>query len=191
MIRKPIGVIAVASLFLLGGAYTLLAAPKKIRMDLTGRDNITTEEVINGLKPTAPDVRTRGVDVKTRGIQPGLSTIAVTIHFAFDSAEILPQAASNLHSLGDALQSPQLGDYRIRIEGHTDSTGPDAYNLQLSNKRANSVKKYLVEHFQIDPDRLITKGYGETEPISSNDTREGRQKNRRAEFVNVGKVALN
>lgn len=160
-------------------------------MDLTGRDNLTPEEVINGLKPIEPQVGTRGSNVKTRGIQPGLSTIAVTIHFAFDSAEIMPQAANNLRSLGDALQSPQLGDYRIRIEGHTDSTGPDAYNLALSDRRANSVKQYLVEHFQIDPDRLITEGYGEKEPISSNASSDGRQKNRRAEFVNVGKMALN
>jgi outer membrane protein OmpA-like peptidoglycan-associated protein len=191
MMRKQMGVLALAGLFLAVGAYNLSAASKKIRMDLTGRDNITPEEVINGLKPLDPQVRTRGSDIKTRGIQPGLSTIAVTIHFAFDSAELLPQATSNLRSLGDALQSPQLGDYRIRIEGHTDSTGPDAYNLHLSDRRAHSVKQYLVEHFQIDPDRLITEGYGENEPISSNDTREGRQKNRRAEFVNVGKMAQN
>jgi outer membrane protein OmpA-like peptidoglycan-associated protein len=191
MIRRQMGVLALASLFLVSGAYNLLAASKKIRMDLTGRDNITPEEVINGLKPIGPEVGSGGSGVKTRGIQPGLSTIAVTIHFAFDSAEILPQAATNLRSLGDALQSPQLGDYRIRIEGHTDSTGPDAYNRDLSDRRAKSVKQYLIEHFQIDPDRLMTEGYGENEPISSNDTREGRQKNRRAEFVNVGKMALN
>ena len=191
MICRRIGILALASLFLVGGAYNLLAASNKIRMDLTGRDNITPEEVINGLKPVDPQVRTRGSDVKTRGIQPGLSTIAVTIHFAFDSDAILPQAADNLRSLGDALQSPQLGDYRIRIEGHTDSTGPETYNLDLSERRASSVKQYLIEHFQIDPDRLITEGYGEKEPMSSNDTREGRQKNRRAEFVNVGKMALN
>ena len=191
MICRRIGILALASLFLVGGAYNLLAASNKIRMDLTGRDNITPEDVINGLKPVDPQVHTRGSDVKTRGIQPGLSTIAVTIHFAFDSDAILPQAATNLRSLGDALQSPQLGDYRIRIEGHTDSTGPEAYNLDLSERRASSVKQYLIEHFQIDPDRLITEGYGEKEPMNSNDTREGRQKNRRAEFVNVGKMALN
>lgn len=191
MIRRRIGALALASLFLVGGIGNLSAASKKIRLDLTGRDNITPEEVINGLKPVDPQVRTRGSDIKTRGIQPGLSTIAVTIHFAFDSAEILPRAVTNLRSLGNALQSPQLGDYRIRIEGHTDSTGPDVYNLHLSNRRANSVKQYLVEHFQIDPDRLITEGYGEKEPINSNATRDGRQKNRRAEFVNIGKMALN
>jgi outer membrane protein OmpA-like peptidoglycan-associated protein len=189
MIRKQTWALAILCLVLLGGVYNLSAASKKIRTDLTERNDITPEEVITGLTPSESQVRTRGIGVKSRGIQPGLATIAVTIHFDFDSAAIRPEAIPNLRSLGSALQSPQLGPYRIRIEGHTDSTGPEAYNLQLSERRANSVKQYLVEHFQIDADRLLIEGYGETEPMISNSTREGRQKNRRAEFVNIGKLA--
>jgi OOP family OmpA-OmpF porin len=101
------------------------------------------------------------------------------------SAEILPQAVPNLQSLGQALASPQLAPYQIRIEGHTDSTGPAAYNLGLSKRRANSVKQYLVQHFDIRAERLLTEGRGEDEPIDTNETRAGRGKNRRAEFVNL------
>ena len=124
--------------------------------------------------------------MQTRGIAPGLATIAIMIHFAFDSAELLPEAKANLESLGQALQSERLAPYRIRIEGHTDSIGRAAYNQGLSYRRAQSVKRYLTRHFGIPADRLEATGRGEEEPLSDNRTRQGRQKNRRAEFVNVG-----
>jgi outer membrane protein OmpA-like peptidoglycan-associated protein len=160
-----------------------------VRTDLTGRVDLTPEEVITGLLPQSSDVRTRGLKPGVRGLQTGLSTIAVTIHFAFDSAVILPQAATNLQSLGEALASPELAPFQIRIEGHADSTGPAAYNLGLSRRRADSVKQYLLQHFDIEAARLLTEGRGEEEPIATNTTRAGRSKNRRAEFVNVGGVA--
>ena len=188
MVRKPMIMIVIVGCWMLSVGHGLGAELKKARTDLTGRENLTPEEVIEGLTPPEPQVRTRGLNPKTRGLQPGLATIAVTVHFAFDSSEILPQAEVNLRSLGQALQSPQLAAYQIRIEGHTDSTGPAAYNVALSHRRANSVKEYLVQHFDIDAERLLTDGRGEDEPIISNDTREGRRKNRRAEFINLGEA---
>jgi outer membrane protein OmpA-like peptidoglycan-associated protein len=188
MVRKAMILIVIVGCWMLSVGHELGAELKKARTDLTGRENLTPEEVIEGLTPPESQVRTRGVNPTTRGLQPGLATIAVTVHFAFDSAEILPQAEVNLRSLGQALQSPQLAAYQIRIEGHTDSTGPAAYNVGLSHRRANSVKEYLVQHFDIDAERLLTDGRGEDEPITSNDTRDGRQKNRRAEFINLGKA---
>ena len=65
------------------------------------------------------------------------------------------------------------------IEGHTDNAGGDAYNLDLSKRRAASVAKLLVDRYGVEPARLKSEGYGETKPIASNDTAEGRQKNRR------------
>lgn len=70
---------------------------------------------------------------------------------------------------------------RVEIQGHTDSVGSDAYNMRLSQARANSVHKYLVEH-GIDPARLTARGYGETSPIADNRTRDGRAQNRRIDF---------
>ena len=181
--------IVILGLWVLGVGPELGAEPRKVRTDLTGRMNITPEEVVVGLTPQPSQVRTRGLKPTTRGLQPGLSTVAVTIHFAFDSAEILPHAIPNMQSLGRALASPELAPYQIRIEGHADSTGPDAYNLGLSRRRANSVKQYLLQHFDIEAERLIAEGRGETEPIATNDTRAGRAKNRRAELVNIGALA--
>ena len=65
--------------------------------------------------------------------------------------------------------------------------GPEAYNDRLSQRRAKAVKAYLVNHFDIEPAHLVTVGRGELEPIDNNGTRQGRQRNRRAEFVNLGK----
>jgi outer membrane protein OmpA-like peptidoglycan-associated protein len=171
----------VGSLLFLGFVGSLAAEPPKNRIDFTGRQDVSEEEVISALAP----VRTRGI--QTRGLQPGLATIALTVNFAFDSAQLLPEAVPNLRSLGRALQSPQLAPYRIRIEGHTDSIGPESYNDQLSQRRATVVKTYLVENFNITPDNLVTVGRGEVEPIDNNLTPDGRQRNRRAEFVNLGK----
>jgi outer membrane protein OmpA-like peptidoglycan-associated protein len=188
MARKPTIMVVIVGCWILSVGYGLGAELKKARTDLTGRENLTPEEVIEGLTPPDPQVRTRGVNPATRGLRPGLATIAVTVHFAFDSSEILPQAEVNLRSLGQALQSPQLAAYQIRIEGHTDSTGPAAYNMGLSHRRANSVKQYLVQHFDIDAERLLTDGRGEDEPITSNHMRDGRRKNRQAEFINMGEA---
>lgn len=74
---------------------------------------------------------------------------------------------------------------RIRIEGHTDSTGDDASNLDLSERRANAVRDFLVESYDLDPSRLEVRGLGETEPIDDNSTPEGRQNNRRVELVKL------
>ena len=189
MAKQTMLIVVIMGLWMLSMGHELGAEPRKVRTDLTGRVDLTPKEVIAGLLPQPSQVRTRGLKPTMRGLQPGLSTIAVTIRFAFDSAEILPQATTNLRSLGLALESPQLAPYRIRIEGHADSTGPAAYNLGLSQRRADSVKRYLVQHFNIDAERLFTEGRGENEPIATNATRAGRAKNRRAEFVNVGHMA--
>ena len=77
-----------------------------------------------------------------------------------------------------------LKDYpgiRMRIEGHTDSDGGDDYNLELSQRRAMAVGQYLI-NAGVEPDRLEWQGFGETRPIASNQTAEGKAQNRRVEF---------
>lgn len=72
---------------------------------------------------------------------------------------------------------------QILIAGHTDSSGSDAYNQKLSERRAANVRQYLIDNFGIKSDKLVAKGYGESQPIASNETAAGRQKNRRVEVV--------
>ena len=72
---------------------------------------------------------------------------------------------------------------KVRIEGHTDSSGPEDLNMQISEARAESVKAYLVSQGSINENVLIAVGYGENKPIAANDTPEGQRKNRRFEIV--------
>jgi len=69
------------------------------------------------------------------------------------------------------------------IEGHTDNVGKEDYNQKLSESRANSVRQYLIDKFGIDGSRLSAVGYGYSKPIATNDTAEGKQKNRRVVAV--------
>jgi len=70
----------------------------------------------------------------------------------------------------------------VEIAGHTDSVGDVDYNVKLSKRRASSVKQYLIKK-GIDPSKVVTKGYGLTEPVADNETEEGRAKNRRVELI--------
>jgi len=109
----------------------------------------------------------------------GLKIIINSIQFEFDRADLMPQSFSILDRLVQILE--KFPNYKINIVGHTDSKGTDEYNQKLSESRAYSVYKYLVEH-DVDKDRLTTDGRGETQPIDDNDTESGRTRNRRVEF---------
>jgi len=103
------------------------------------------------------------------------------ILFDVDSDRIQPESTPTLEEIGTMLQDH--GEMRIAIEGHTDSTGDDAHNQDLSERRAAAVVVFLVEHYDIDAGRLESAGFGETVPVGDNDTAEGRQQNRRVELV--------
>jgi OOP family OmpA-OmpF porin len=74
-------------------------------------------------------------------------------------------------------------DWKLSVEGHTDNIGGDAFNLDLSQRRAVAVKQALVTRYHILQDRLSPAGFGATRPVESNDTMEGRARNRRVELV--------
>jgi arylsulfatase len=104
------------------------------------------------------------------------------IHFDFDKAVIQPDSNALLDDITTALK--QFPGWRLRITGHTDSTGDAAYNEELSMNRANAIKQALVER-GIDASRLETLGTGEKQPVASNDTPEGQALNRRVELVRL------
>lgn len=109
--------------------------------------------------------------------------IDLDITFKINSASLTPAAMSQLDALGQALVSPQLGTAKIGIYGHTDASGAADFNKTLSEKRAVSVKAYLVDKFKIDPMRLDTAGYGEEKLKNPANPRGG--ENRRVEIVNL------
>jgi len=109
----------------------------------------------------------------------------VTYGILFDSgsAQIKGESFKTLKNIGQLLtDDPGL---RLSIEGHTDSDGADDYNLKLSQNRAESVRVYLIKEYGVAEERLESKGWGESEPIDTNDTSEGKANNRRVELVKL------
>lgn len=102
------------------------------------------------------------------------------ILFGFDSDELKNDARSNLADLKASLEQYEGTD--VLIVGHTDSTGSDDYNQNLSERRARSAARYLVEQ-GLTWDRIATEGLGETEPVADNATADGRTQNRRVEVA--------
>jgi len=125
-----------------------------------------------------------GREVDERGCPYELTEtveMELSINFAYDSDEV-PE--SFLHEVERAAQFlKRYADVEAVIEGHTDSTGPAAYNQKLSERRAEAVRRLLTERYGIDASRLQAVGHGESQPIADNDTPEGRLANRRVVAV--------
>lgn len=143
---------------------------------------------------------TRGLIAESKAIQAALKDLGAKVSetevqidlpgdilFDFDKWDIRPDAEETLKKVADIIKvykSPE-----VIISGHTDSIGSDEYNLELSQKRADSVKNWLVEKAGIDSNIIETIGYGESKPVAPNtnpdgsDNPEGRRKNRRVEIV--------
>ena len=106
------------------------------------------------------------------------------VAFEFDSAKVSAESEGILaRAVENMERNPAV---KVLIEGHTDSTGPDDYNMGLSLKRAQAVKDFAISK-GIAADRMTVKGFGESQPLVSNDTKEGRAENRRVEFVVTAK----
>jgi OmpA-OmpF porin, OOP family len=101
------------------------------------------------------------------------------INFDTNKTDIKPRYHDELKTVGEFLM--YFPNAKGEISGHTDSVGSNEFNQKLSERRAESVEKYISKTFGIHPDRITTKGYGETKPIASNKTKAGKAKNRRIE----------
>ena len=102
------------------------------------------------------------------------------VNFDYDKATLRPEAAETLDRMAAELK--EWGNVKVEVAGHTDARASARYNQQLSERRANTVREYLIGK-GIAADRLSAKGYGESQPVAGNDTEEGRAKNRRVELV--------
>ncbi|MGE4503747.1 MAG: OmpA family protein [Desulfovibrionaceae bacterium] len=102
----------------------------------------------------------------------------LNVEFDFDKSDIRPEYHDDLDKLGTLLKENDT--LEVLIVGHTDNKGTYVYNIGLSQRRADAMKQYVVDAYGIDPKRIDTVGYSFTQPVATNDTAEGRQKNRRA-----------
>jgi len=110
------------------------------------------------------------------------------VNFATGSADLLPESEETLHAVGKALEKyPKL---RVEVQGHSDTRGAAASNLRLSEARAASVRRWLLDHFDLHPDNLVAKGYGETQPLTDERTEADRLRNRRVEMVALNPEVL-
>jgi OOP family OmpA-OmpF porin len=158
----------VKSVFLAKAAPPMVVVPKPMDSDGDG----VTDDLDQC--PNTP----KGATVDARGCW----TYAAVVLFDFDSAEIKSEAFPMLDEAVLILKkNPAM---KVEIDGHTDNVGPAAYNMTLSERRAKSVMKYFVDQ-GVEAQRLTTKGFGFTRPAVSNDTKEGRAKNRRVELTPV------
>lgn len=119
------------------------------------------------------------LDIDLERASDGTTAILQNIFFDVDKYDLKDKSVTELQKILRFLkENPSV---KVEISGHTDNSGSPSYNVQLSEKRAQSVNNYLIER-GIAPERLRTKGYGSDQPIADNTTEEGRQKNRRIEF---------
>jgi outer membrane protein OmpA-like peptidoglycan-associated protein len=116
----------------------------------------------------------------------GAPSVSLTVEFASDSAELTPQTRQTLDQLGRALSSPDLAQFRFRIEGHTDTVGSPGYNKALSARRAAAVADYLEKNFAVAPSRLQPVGYGEDGLLVPTPPQTANAQNRRVKVVNLG-----
>ncbi|NOY68166.1 MAG: OmpA family protein [Deltaproteobacteria bacterium] len=117
-------------------------------------------EVIKALKPDAPSgMKLRGINYNPTPPKPKM--VSVSLQFEKNSYDLTEGTKKNLDAVGQALNSNELKSLKFVLEGHTDASGPAAYNLSLSKKRAQSVKQYLINVHKVDPNKLKIIGKGE------------------------------
>jgi outer membrane protein OmpA-like peptidoglycan-associated protein len=139
-----------------------LAAAADPEVEMLDRP-MKAEELASKIFPEESRPRTRGIVLHNEPAVP--KAIGVQVHFAFDSAEVLPESRPYLDEVGRMMQLESVTGKKLVVEGHTDATGSDAYNQRLSERRALAVANYLVKHHGVQPERITTRGRGESAPL--------------------------
>lgn len=155
--------------------------PSGVRVDADGCPLDSDGDGVPDYRDKCPGTPA-GAKVDSDGceIVQSLTINLVKDEFDFDSAVIKPEMEAALSGFAEKVKASK-GNETLSITGHTDSTGPEAYNQGLSERRANAVADYLAGR-GVDRDRMTTAGAGESQPIADNGTREGRAQNRRVEI---------
>jgi OmpA-OmpF porin, OOP family len=168
-------------------AFALVAlVPIALAADPPAEDSavMTDDQIASALKPA----KTRGISV--RGLKRTqtaevMSSVNLNIPFEYNSSELKPEASAQLRQLESALTKESLRNDRFLVAGHTDAKGNAHYNKQLSLRRAESVKHFLVSE-GLDAGRLDTVGYGAERPLTPD--RPDDPKNRRVEIRDLGEL---
>lgn len=153
----------------------VVAAAEPVRLDSDGDGVYDDMDQCPGT-PTGTAVDSRGCE----RVAPAVSQVAsvkLTVNFGFNSTEVEEHYFADLKGLAEFLK--RFDDLQLDVEGHTDSVGSEEYNQDLSQRRADAVRHVLINSYGIAAARIEAKGFGESRPVASNDTAEGRAENRR------------
>lgn len=155
--------------------------PKGVKVDSKGCPVDTDSDGIADYLDKCPN---EAGPAKTQGcpVQAKLDEFAKKIYFNTNKSSLKTESFNILNQVVDILKKHNDANFKVVINGHTDSVGRETYNQKLSEKRAAIVKNYLIEK-GIAANKLFSRGYGETRPIASNDTKAGRAQNRRTEII--------
>lgn len=163
------------------GEYILpLKGKKKFVYYVKDKDKFGTSVEVDLTNPSKPKVTDKKIQVSSfKKGDKHVPFVMKTLHFDHNSDKIRTESFFDLERLAKTMKvNPSL---KLQIEGHTDNVGQDAFNMDLSKRRADAVKRFLVSK-GCAASAISSAGYGETRPKASNSTPEGRQKNRRVEF---------
>ena len=153
--------------------------PKGVQVDRTGCPLDGDGDGVPDYLDKCPNT-TKGLKVDATGCVREAQTIVLqNVNFEFDKATLTADARVVLAKVAQGLVSQK--DLRVEIAGHTDSKGSDSYNQRLSGERAASVKSFLISQ-GVTPQQLSSRGYGEAQPVATNETEAGQAQNRRVEF---------
>ena len=152
--------------------------------DVKGRADRAQSQADTALsRANEANTRVSGAEQSVNDLRTNLDAYALrntaTVRFKFDSYQLTPEAKEALDQL--AAQIKDRTNFILEIEGFADWIGKDAYNNQLTQKRADAVRRYLAEQHDIPLFRMHNLGFGEMRPVADNHTREGRAENRRVE----------
>lgn len=150
--------------------------PQQFDCKMTVEDIAGNESVANATLSSVDISKVSG-----RRDERGIVVSLPSVTFDTNKHEVKHESHDVLKEVAEVIKAYPKA--KVQIEGHTDDVGDNSYNLELSKKRADTVLTYLVKNFGIEAKRLTAIGYGETQPIASNHTTEGRQKNRRVDIV--------
>lgn len=188
MIKSVLAVI-VCSIFMQSQAYAedvqmiIDRVPSADEMaEILFPDSVDQSQVTSkpGVKKRSVSFKKTSSDSMLEDSANASQTLGLPIKFSFNSAEIETDSKPLLNEIGKMMTMDTLVNEKLLIEGHTDATGTEDYNYQLSKRRANAVKNYLVINFQIKPDRLLIKGMGENSPLKGRNAYD--PSNRRVQF---------
>ena len=158
----------------------ILIDAESLKAEVARKDATSALREAQDAKLRAESLQQELNDLEAKQTDRGLLVTIGDVLFDVDGAKLKPGGIEQIRRIASALQSDP--SRRAVIEGHTDSTGAEGYNLQLSEERANAVKAALIAG-GVPPEQISARGYGEAYPIATNEDQSGRQQNRRVELI--------